>query len=648
MDKKWWYLLGFLGIIAFFESDKNISMSGVKQRRSKRLYFISNDRTIPHDQVDTAKRMARAGYGKIHAVWAYSADEARELIRQGKAETLGGLGETKPLFVRDITDNRKGQIVRVVGWEDKNPIVVYPGKTGGMQTTGYGANNAGIKEPYKYVLDSWRPVEPNESWNLKPGGGAAMEMRIWHKDYLESLKETEEPSPFTVIYDSRQSEPKAKMIPESRGQMTLFGGHSDKLDWNKAPLDNALDWYKTLSANNVLSQEETTRAIGMLDRATRKIPVYGDITKAVEYIEKLYDKYFPVSVFIKPKRWQKEMTPAEKVELEQQLYKADTSAKKEKIIPEKAGQMTLFGGLSAAPTGNEIYMQSSPITKELQRRFDSTTFSPYDLNKDFNDSVANRENEVSEKLSKYGITEIPADIQTALAYYRKSLYEFLVTKANQVPGPMVTGPSKYNYRKLEKSIAREDKAIDSVSIAKEYLRKALDRNTKGRRTTVQEASHNQWKYEALHTPKKEFANKVFQSAYDKANPNLRADYDAGVFVTVVKNKGRKYHAELIDEAIREGLEIDPIVKKDYPEKFGLEKPKTKARIKPMVNVYEELRRKQEESERIAEEWGRDAKGRIEVQIKRIEERKRKPHTIPEQTTMFKIPSQMTLFGGARL
>jgi len=67
------------------------SMSGLTRRRSRRLFYIANGKVIPQSQVDTAKRMTRQGYGKVFAVWAYNADEAREYIRQGKAETVSGL-----------------------------------------------------------------------------------------------------------------------------------------------------------------------------------------------------------------------------------------------------------------------------------------------------------------------------------------------------------------------------------------------------------------------------------------------------------------------------------------------------------------------------------------------------------------------------
>jgi DNA adenine methylase len=318
--------------------------------------------------------------------------------------------------------------------------------------------------------------------------------------------------------------------------------------------------------------------------------------------------------------------------------------------PKNNRQMTLFG---AAPTGTENYMQDSPISKELQHRFEQTTFYPYDLNKEFNETVSASENEAIETLKKYGITEIPEDIQTALAYHRKAAYEWYVTKANQVPGPMITGPSNYKLAPLKKSIAREDKALTALELAKEHIRTGVKRAIKVKRSTIQNTSREIWKTQAITTPKREFADKVFQSTYDKAPPNLKADYDNGIFVTSIKNKGKKYHKELIEEAIREGLEIDAKVEKDYPELFGKEKPKKEnaySKATRKLTEYEkdekamqEHKRRQEESERTHEEWSRSANERIAEASKRIEERKSSKKTIPEQSD-FINPSQMTLFG----
>jgi hypothetical protein len=333
------------------------------------------------------------------------------------------------------------------------------------------------------------------------------------------------------------------------------------------------------------------------------------------------------------------------------------------MIVGKEGQMTLFG---AAPTGTEIYMQDSPISKELQHRFEQTTFYPYDMNKEFNDSVSARENEAIESLKKYGITEIPEDVKTALAYYRKAAYEWYVTKANQVPGPMITGPSNYKFGPLKKSLAREDKAIDSLETAKEYIRKAVNRSVKvkssGRRGIPQQTIDD-WLIKATHTPRRKFGEEFYASTYEKAHPNLKETYDRGVYVSSVKDSGRKLHKRLVEIAIEQDYPISDEIKNDYPELFGKEKPKRETTTSKLTEsekykkAQEKLRLKQEENERIVEEWKKEGRERREAEKKALKEesdesfnemlknqlQKKSKKTIPEQTD-FINPSQMTLFG----
>ena len=89
---KWF--LAIAGLLLFLpEHEKSQRISGLRKTRSRKLFYISNGKVIPRSEIDTAKRMTRAGYGKVYAVWAYNANEARDYIQQGKAEILSGLDE---------------------------------------------------------------------------------------------------------------------------------------------------------------------------------------------------------------------------------------------------------------------------------------------------------------------------------------------------------------------------------------------------------------------------------------------------------------------------------------------------------------------------------------------------------------------------
>jgi hypothetical protein len=223
---------------------------------------------------------------------------------------------------------------------------------------------------------------------------------------------------------------------------------------------------------------------------------------------------------------------------------------------------SLLGTLRAVDDQDKPYMQLSPFSKEMQRRFENTTFHPYDLNEQFNESVAKAEKDAVDALNNYSVTEIPQDVKTALAYHRKALYEYLTAKANQVPSPMVTGPSKYNYSKLHKDNAKQDKLSDALETSRQYLKRALNKATKGLMTKSKQASHDQWKQIALVTPRKQFAEKMYQSAYEKANPELQKTYDAGGFVSSIKSKARKLHEQMI------GSE-DSYFTFEYPEHFKI-------------------------------------------------------------------------------
>ena len=82
-------------------------------------------------------------------------------------------------------------------------------------------------------------------------------------------------------------------ISEMQGVDSVLGELSAPINYKKYPIENALDWFKYLKSKNVLKPEEEIKATGMLTRATNKIPFYGNGISAMEYIESLYDKYFP-------------------------------------------------------------------------------------------------------------------------------------------------------------------------------------------------------------------------------------------------------------------------------------------------------------------------------------------------------------------
>lgn len=92
-DKKLFWLLAISGALLLLAGPKIKGLSGIEQRgrtkrkrRGRRLFYLYNDRVIPRAQVSNAKALAADGRGSLYAVWAETADQARQAIQEGRAE----------------------------------------------------------------------------------------------------------------------------------------------------------------------------------------------------------------------------------------------------------------------------------------------------------------------------------------------------------------------------------------------------------------------------------------------------------------------------------------------------------------------------------------------------------------------------------
>ena len=100
-NKKLFWLLIIGGALLFLAEPKTKELSGTprrsaKRERGRRLFYLLNGRVIPRAQVSSAKAMAKVGHGSLYAVWAWSAEEARQMIKEGRAERyIGQLGSLK-------------------------------------------------------------------------------------------------------------------------------------------------------------------------------------------------------------------------------------------------------------------------------------------------------------------------------------------------------------------------------------------------------------------------------------------------------------------------------------------------------------------------------------------------------------------------
>jgi hypothetical protein len=133
------------------------------------------------------------------------------------------------------------------------------------------------------------------------------------------------------------------------------------------------------------------------------------------------------------------------------------------------------------------WTSDAPFTKEQVDGFNRYTHFPSDINKEFGRDIQEKEENVKNTLTRYGMEEPAEEIKKALWYYRKALYEYFleVSRARaKAPPPSVVGPANYNYSSMPKADRIRDNASEKLGVAKQYLERALNRNTKGRTDVV--------------------------------------------------------------------------------------------------------------------------------------------------------------------
>jgi hypothetical protein len=128
------------------------------------------------------------------------------------------------------------------------------------------------------------------------------------------------------------------------------------------------------------------------------------------------------------------------------------------------------------------WMKSSPFSRDEVEAFNTFSHFYVDINKEFNDTVEHKEDEIRNILNRYGVKQFTNEIKTALYYYRKALYQYYLdeSRARSVAPPIsVVGPTKYRGNvKLAESI--HEKALQKIRIAEDYLNKAVNRAIAGR------------------------------------------------------------------------------------------------------------------------------------------------------------------------
>jgi len=266
-------LLIIIGALLLLPEQKSNELSGIRKRRSRRLFYLLNGRVIPRAQVSNAKAMAAAGHGSLYAVWAWSAEEARKDIKGGRAERYTGqLGSLEPCQC----------------------IKIYSGK-GPRKICLMGNAVALTKEERQYIAARYpiRPAIRLDRKDIYVGDYGDI-----HSDITNYLPEdwynlTTEPGWVDQKGNWLTQAQAAKIVAEVEktpiGERSIWQGHSayirasakEQLEKEKSTLFGAIEpWQMTLDEFSNVGESQRAKAWGVRmairDRGTGKIYPGGE------------------------------------------------------------------------------------------------------------------------------------------------------------------------------------------------------------------------------------------------------------------------------------------------------------------------------------------------------------------------------------
>lgn len=129
----------------------------------------------------------------------------------------------------------------------------------------------------------------------------------------------------------------------------------------------------------------------------------------------------------------------------------------------------------------ENWLRERPFTTEEVEGFNRYTYFPGDINEEFNKVISDKEEEIREKLKRYGVAEFSARLKTAMYYYRRACYLYYLDKIRArsvAPSPLVVGFTNYkgNIGRAERI---EAQARERIETAEKYLARAVSDMIKG-------------------------------------------------------------------------------------------------------------------------------------------------------------------------
>jgi len=227
------------------------------------------------------------------------------------------------------------------------------------------------------------------------------------------------------------------------------------------------------------------------------------------------------------------------------------------------------------------WMEGRPFTKDDTNRYNAFTFHPIDdLNDQFTGMIQPKLDEVDRLMKKYEVKEIPEEVQTGLMWYRRRAYEYLqrmIYSRLNAPGSFVVGPSNYNVKKHNKTIAGDEKYRAALDVSGKKLDTAISKTITRRKTgrkAVAVSDREKWEATAVVTKRNKFGKLTetdfIENLKKKPEPEL-TDWDKtllnprSTFRAQIRAEGRTLHARLIAEAFERGVTIDPEVVAEYPD-----------------------------------------------------------------------------------
>lgn len=131
---------------------------------------------------------------------------------------------------------------------------------------------------------------------------------------------------------------------------------------------------------------------------------------------------------------------------------------------------------------NAPWMRKNPFTKEQVEMYNYFSYFDSDINNFFNATVEATEQKIREKLAYYGVNKLTPEIEKALYYYRKALYESYLEEARaRSVAPSIIVVGRTNYRGDFKRAERiREKAQEKIEAAKKHLENAVNEAIKGK------------------------------------------------------------------------------------------------------------------------------------------------------------------------